>query len=149
PADDFRAMLDAKRQELIGQIADQQAQLARIDEQLEQMRSTDTIYRVPTERGTNWPAWDSSTERTRVMNGKQGRITQILGAVVDVEFPEGEMPGIFEALRVPRVGAEDLILEVQLHLGDREVRTVAMGTTDGLKRGVDVYATGSTIMVPV
>ena len=79
----------------------------------------------------------------------QGRIAQILGNVVDVEFPEGELPDIFDALRVPREGEEDLILEVQLHMGDRVVRTVAMDTTDGLQRHVPAFATGQPITVPV
>ena len=79
----------------------------------------------------------------------QGRIAQILGNVIDVEFPDGNLPNIFDALRVPRENEEDLILEVQLHLGDRMVKTVAMDSTDGLQRGVPVYATGSPIRVPV
>ncbi len=79
----------------------------------------------------------------------QGRISQVLGAVVDVGFPEGELPDIYDAIRVPREGDEDLILEVQTHLGNSEVRTVAMDTTDGLARGVPAYATGSPITVPV
>ncbi|MBE2268931.1 MAG: F0F1 ATP synthase subunit beta [Anaerolinea sp.] len=79
----------------------------------------------------------------------QGKISQILGAVVDVEFPGTQLPDIYDALRVPREGQEDLILEVQMHLGNRAVRTVAMDTTDGLKRGVPAYATGSPITVPV
>ncbi|MAS33272.1 MAG: F0F1 ATP synthase subunit beta [Anaerolineaceae bacterium] len=79
----------------------------------------------------------------------QGRIAQILGNVVDVEFPGGELPDIFDALRVPRAGEEELILEVQLHMGDNIVRTVAMDTTDGLQRGVPAFATGQPITVPV
>jgi F-type H+/Na+-transporting ATPase subunit beta len=79
----------------------------------------------------------------------QGKISQVLGAVVDVDFPPGKLPNIYDAIRVPREGEEDLILEVQLHLGDRSVRTVAMDTTDGLRRGVPAYATGAPIMVPV
>lgn len=79
----------------------------------------------------------------------EGRIYQVLGAVVDVEFPEGELPEIYDAVRVPREGNEDLILEVQMHLGDNQVRTVAMDTTDGLPRGVPAFATGSPITVPV
>ncbi len=78
-----------------------------------------------------------------------GRITQVLGAVVDVEFPAGHLPDIFEALRVEREGDEDLILEVQVLLGHSAVRTVAMDTTDGLQRGVAAYATGASISVPV
>ena len=83
------------------------------------------------------------------MSEIQGRVSQILGAVVDVEFPEGNLPDIFDAVRVPREGDEDLILEVQTHLGDNLVRTVAMDTTDGLQRFVPAYATGAPIKVPV
>jgi F-type H+-transporting ATPase subunit beta len=79
----------------------------------------------------------------------QGRISQVLGAVVDVQFPEGDLPDIFDAIRVPRPGQDDLILEVQMHIGDNSVRTVAMDTTDGLQRGVPAYATGAPISVPV
>ncbi len=79
----------------------------------------------------------------------QGRVSQVLGAVVDVEFPAGQLPDIFDAIRVPREGQEDLILEVQLLLGDSAVRTVAMDTTDGLQRNVPAFSTGSPITVPV
>ncbi|MFO7322943.1 MAG: F0F1 ATP synthase subunit beta, partial [Chloroflexota bacterium] len=79
----------------------------------------------------------------------EGRISQVLGAVVDVQFPEGDLPDIYEAIRVPRENDEDLILEVQLHLGNNEVRTVAMDTTDGLARDLPAYATGQPITVPV
>ena len=79
----------------------------------------------------------------------QGQVAQILGAVVDVEFPDGELPDIYDAIRVPREGQDDLILEVQNHLGSNMVKTVAMDTTDGLQRGVPAYGTGSSIQVPV
>jgi F-type H+-transporting ATPase subunit beta len=81
----------------------------------------------------------------------KGKVAQILGAVVDVEFPsDGPLPEIYDAIRVPLgEGKDDLILEVQLHLGHGHVRTVAMDTTDGLSRGVDAYATGAPISVPV
>ncbi len=79
----------------------------------------------------------------------QGRISQILGAVVDVEFNSGELPNIYDAVRVPREGQDDLILEVEVLLGGSSVRTVAMDTTDGLQRGVAAFATGSPITVPV
>lgn len=80
----------------------------------------------------------------------KGTIAQILGNVVDVEFVEGQLPAIFEALRVPLgEGQEDLILEVQMHLGGNMVRTVAMDTTDGLRRGVAAIATRKNITVPV
>src|SRR5215204_6468771 len=83
------------------------------------------------------------------MSEIQGKVSQVLGAVVDVDFPPGDLPDIFDAIRVPRADQEDLILEVQLHLGNSSVRTVAMDTTDGLQRGVDAFATGSSITVPV
>src|SRR5690606_38542139 len=83
------------------------------------------------------------------MSETKGQISQVLGAVVDVEFPAGELPDIYDAIRVPREGDADLILEVQLHLGGNAVRTVAMDTTDGLQRGVPAYTTGSPITVPV
>jgi F-type H+-transporting ATPase subunit beta len=79
----------------------------------------------------------------------EGRVSQVLGAVVDVQFPPGQLPDINEAVRVPREGQHDLILEVQILLGDSGVRTVAMDTTDGLQRGVPAYSTGAPISVPV
>ncbi len=79
----------------------------------------------------------------------QGKVTQVLGNVVDVVFPSGQLPDIFDALRVEREGQEDLILEVELLLGDSEVRCVAMDATDGLKRGEIAHATGAAISVPV
>ncbi len=81
----------------------------------------------------------------------QGRVSQVLGAVVDVEFADSNsLPELFDAIRVPRgEGQDDLILEVQLQLGHSSVRTVAMDTTDGLRRGVPAFATGSPIRVPV
>ncbi|MCS6835044.1 MAG: F0F1 ATP synthase subunit beta [Anaerolineae bacterium] len=79
----------------------------------------------------------------------QGKVTQIFGNVVDIEFPQGQLPDIFEAIRIPRDNGEDLILEVELLLGDSQVRTVAMDSTDGLARGMAAYATGAPIAVPV
>lgn len=78
-----------------------------------------------------------------------GKVVQILGGVVDVEFPAEELPAIYEAIEVPREGQSPLILEVQKHLGNHWVRTVAMGTTDGLQRGCLVHRTGYPIQVPV
>jgi F-type H+-transporting ATPase subunit beta len=78
-----------------------------------------------------------------------GRVVQILGGVVDVEFPEGDIPELFEAIQVERPEKEPLILEVQKHLGDNWVRTLSMDATDGLQRGVPAQATGAPIMVPV
>jgi F-type H+-transporting ATPase subunit beta len=75
-----------------------------------------------------------------------GKIVQIIGAVVDVEFSRDSMPRVFEALKMQ---SPDLTFEVQQQLGDGVVRTIAMGSTDGLRRGMDVLATGTPIMVPV
>jgi len=78
-----------------------------------------------------------------------GWVTQVRGSVVDVAFPSGRLPDLFEALEVLRPGQEPLVLEVQHHLGDNEVRCIAMDSTDGLSRGVPVVATGAPIRVPV
>jgi len=78
-----------------------------------------------------------------------GRVVQIQGGVVDVAFPEGDLPKVYEALVIDRQDQSPLILEVQKHLGNNWVRTVAMDTTDGLQRGVGAEATGAPIMVPV
>ncbi|MFK3960920.1 F0F1 ATP synthase subunit beta [Guptibacillus hwajinpoensis] len=85
----------------------------------------------------------------------KGYITQVMGPVVDVKFDSGKLPEIYNALKVnyiAQTGAEEsieLTLEVALHLGDNSVRTVAMGSTDGLVRGVDALDTGAPISVPV
>jgi len=78
-----------------------------------------------------------------------GQIIQIQGGVVDVEFPAGQLPALFEALEIPVEGDLPMVLEVQNHLGDNQVRTVAMDSTDGLQRGMAVNTTGAPIMVPV
>lgn len=83
------------------------------------------------------------------MANANGRVVQILGGVVDVEFPEGNIPELYEAISVDRQNKEPLILEVQKHLGNNWVRTVSMDTTDGLQRGVAAKATGAPILVPV
>jgi F-type H+-transporting ATPase subunit beta len=78
-----------------------------------------------------------------------GRVVQIQGGVVDVEFADGQLPELFEAITIERENQEPLVLEVQKHLGDNWVRTVAMDATDGLQRGAESVATGNPIMVPV
>ena len=83
------------------------------------------------------------------MANATGRVVQILGGVVDVEFPEGNIPDLYEAIEVERAGKDPLVLEVQKHLGDSWVRTVSMDATDGLQRGVPAVATGAPILVPV
>src|SRR3989344_771199 len=87
----------------------------------------------------------------------KGKIVQIIGAVVDCQFESGNLPAIYNALEVnmdSRLHGNDkegkrLVLEVQQHLGEGQVRTVAMGPTDGLKRGTEVADTGASISVPV
>src|SRR5688572_11984614 len=75
-----------------------------------------------------------------------GKIVQIIGAVIDVEFPRDQIPKVYEALKVQDV---ELTLEVQQQLGDGVVRTIAMGVSEGLRRGLAVKATGKPISVPV
>ncbi|WP_462321704.1 F0F1 ATP synthase subunit beta [Halochromatium sp.] len=75
-----------------------------------------------------------------------GKVVEIIGAVVDVQFPRDAMPKVYDALQVDSTG---LTLEVQQQLGDGIVRTIAMGSTDGLRRGIDASNTGSPISVPV
>ena len=83
----------------------------------------------------------------------EGKIVQVIGPVVDIDFSEGKLPSILNAIRIPRKNAagvmEDLIVEVQQHLGDDRVRTVAMDSTDGLARDMQCIDTGSPITVPV
>src|SRR4026208_2589021 len=82
-----------------------------------------------------------------------GKITQVLGAVIDVEFPDGSLPPIYNALKVSNPAISDaqwnLVIEVAQHLGENTVRCIAMDTTDGLVRGMDVMDTGAGITVPV
>ena len=78
-----------------------------------------------------------------------GKITQIIGAVLDVKFAEGKLPEINEAIKITRKDNSVLVVEVSQHLGDDTVRCIAMGPTDGLVRGMDAEATGAPISVPV
>src|SRR5476651_1179257 len=85
----------------------------------------------------------------------KGHISQIIGPVVDVQFEDNQIPAIYNALTVEsnystaKKKAQKLTLEVQQHLGDGVVRAVAMSSTDGLQRGLEVYDTASPISVPV
>jgi F-type H+-transporting ATPase subunit beta len=85
-------------------------------------------------------------ENTNTNAGVQGKIVQCIGAVVDVEFPREHMPHIYDALKLE---GSNLTLEVQQQLGDGIVRTIALGSSDGLRRGLMVTNSGSSIMVPV
>jgi F-type H+-transporting ATPase subunit beta len=80
---------------------------------------------------------------------QEGKISQIIGPVVDVDFPEGRLPSILDALTITRPDGTKLVLETQQHLGEERVRTVAMESTDGLIRGLSVANTGRPIQVPV
>jgi len=83
----------------------------------------------------------------------EGKIIQVIGPVVDVDFSGGSLPSIYNAVKIPRTNVEgikeDLICEVQQHLGEERVRTVAMDSTDGLTRGMIAFDTGNPITVPV
>ena len=78
-----------------------------------------------------------------------GKITQIVGAVLDIKYSEGKLPEINEAINIPLKDGKRLVVEVSQHLGDDTVRCIAMGPTDGLVRGMDAEATGAAISVPV
>ena len=79
-----------------------------------------------------------------------GKITQIIGAVLDIKFSEGNLPEINEAINIPlQEAGKKLVVEVSQHLGDDTVRCIAMGPTDGLVRGMDAEATGASISIPV
>ncbi|MDQ3548307.1 MAG: F0F1 ATP synthase subunit beta, partial [Chloroflexota bacterium] len=81
--------------------------------------------------------------------GAVGRVVQVQGAVVDVEFPPDQLPEIYNALQIPMDSGVTLTLEVQQHLGNDWVRAVAMSTTDGLRRGARATDIGASIQVPV
>src|SRR5262249_29539679 len=104
-------------------------------------------YRRPNTRTT------TTSEMPMVANGKKaGKIVQVIGSTFDVEFDEGHLPDIYNAVKIDNtVGGTThrLIGEVQQHLGGNRVRCVALGSTDGLVRGVDAADTGSPVSVPV
>ena len=77
-----------------------------------------------------------------------GRVVQVIGTVVDIEFPADQLPNLFDALELDNEG-EKLVLEVQQHVGNNWVRCLALGATDGLARGVEVNDTGQQVTVPV
>jgi len=89
----------------------------------------------------------------QAVDSKVGKIKQVLGPVVDVEFAGGKLPAIYDAIRITNPAIDDkagnLVIEVAQHLGENTVRCIAMDTTDGLVRGMDAIHTGDQIMVPV
>ena len=78
-----------------------------------------------------------------------GKITQVIGAVIDIKFTDGNLPEINSAINIKTNDGGKLVVEVAQHLGDDAVRCIAMGPTDGLVRGMDAEATGAPISVPV
>ena len=83
------------------------------------------------------------------MSKQIGKIVQVIGPVVDVMFENGELPELMNAIEIPLTDGEPLIVEVAQHIGDERVRCVAMGSTDGLVRGMDAIDTKAAISVPV
>ena len=85
------------------------------------------------------------------MSNKVGKVSQIIGPVVDVTFDTTttELPKIYDSLEVSKNDGSKLVLEVQSHVGEDMVRTISMDSTDGLKRGEDVVASGNPIQMPV
>jgi len=87
------------------------------------------------------------------MANSDGKIVQVIGPVVDIDFEDGQLPEIFNAIKIPRTSLEgkeeELTVEVQQHLGENRVRTIAMDTTDGLVRGMKAINTGAPISIPV
>ena len=82
------------------------------------------------------------------MNKLKGTLTQIMGPVLDIRFPEGNLPELLNAIEVPH-GENTVVAEVAQHIGDNVVRCIAMSSTDGLHRGMDAFDTGAAISVPV
>ena len=82
-------------------------------------------------------------------NKNVGKVTQIIGAVLDIKFSDNNLPEINDAINIPKADGSKLVVEVAQHLGDDTVRCIAMGPTDGLVRGMDAEATGGPISVPV
>ncbi|MCR5149444.1 MAG: F0F1 ATP synthase subunit beta [Eubacterium sp.] len=79
----------------------------------------------------------------------KGKISQIIGAVIDIKFPEGCLPEIYDAVEIPKPDGSRLCVEVSQHMGDDTVKCIAMGSTDGLVRGMEAISTGGPITVPV
>ena len=82
-------------------------------------------------------------------NLNKGYVTQIIGPVLDIAFPEGNLPPIYSAIKIVLEDGSETIVEVQQLLGDNKVRAVSMRSTDGLKRGVEAIDLGAPISVPV
>ena len=85
---------------------------------------------------------------TVTKTNNQGKVSQIVGVVVDIDFPQDHLPAIYNALKV-KLNDKELILEVAQHLSESSVRAIALGSTDGLKRGAEVVDTKAPISVPI
>ena len=85
------------------------------------------------------------------MSQKVGKVSQIIGPVVDVSFDTAntELPKIYDSLEIKKDDGSVLVLEVQSHVGEDMVRTISMDSTDGLQRGADVVSTGNPIQMPI
>ena len=85
------------------------------------------------------------------MSQNTGKVSKVIGAVVDVEFSskDSTLPEIYDSLEITRDDGSILILEVQSHIGEKIVRTISMDSTDGLSRGTEVVATGNPIKMPI
>ena len=84
------------------------------------------------------------------MSKVTGKVAQIIGPVIDVEFESGtEIPKIYDSLEINKADGSKLVLEVQSHIGENTVRTISMDSTDGLSRGVEAHATGNAIQMPI
>jgi F-type H+-transporting ATPase subunit beta len=79
----------------------------------------------------------------------KGKVVQVIGTVIDIEFPPGELPGILNRVDIPMPGGNRVVVEVHSHVGNNWVRGVAMTPTDGLARGIEASDTGAPISVPV
>src|SRR5829696_5268656 len=90
---------------------------------------------------------------TAAAGTKTGKVVQVIGPVVDIEFAGGQLPAIYNAVRIRMTGTGgetvDVVCEVEQHLGENRVRTVAMKPTDGMRRGMEVVDTGAPISMPV
>ena len=84
------------------------------------------------------------------MSSKHGKITQIIGPVIDVSFESGDyLPNIFDSLVITKDNGQKVILECQKHIGEDTIRTIAMDASDGLRRGMEVVNTGAPIIMPI
>ena len=85
----------------------------------------------------------------QTLTATEGLITKVIGPVIDVEFPSGDLPSIYTALNIFQEDGTKVVAEVQQMLGSNKVRTVAMSSTDGLRRGMKVVNTNEPIKIPV